>query len=272
MWWIALIACTEPGPLDTDPVLRCNGSEEACGLRVDQITVAGTHNAMSSEEREWLAPNQGFAVPRQFADGVRGINLDTHEWEGELFLCHGFCDLGSQPLVEGFAEITLFLEMNPDEVVLVTLQSGISEADTVAAGDAAGWRSLTYTHTAGEAWPTLGELIEADTRLLVFGSGGERDWLMAQWTHWIDNPYSAETIEDFSCEEDRGEAATATLFNVNHFLTAPIALRSLAEQANAHDVLVAHVLDCQEQTGRRPNQVLVDFYDEGAVLEVVEEL
>jgi len=258
-----LLACTAPDADSGQPDTGCNGDPALCARRLDEVAFPATHNSMSSAEREWIYPNQGYAVPQQLADGVRGLNLDTHAWEDGLWLCHGYCELGSLPLVEGFAEIVDFLDSAPREVLVITLQSGISAEETVAAAEAAGLADHAYTHTTGEPWPTLDTLIADGTRAVIFSSGPAQGWLMHQWEHWIDNPYSALEVSDFSCAEDRGEASTATLFNVNHFLTNPLPTPELAAAANGDGVLWPHVEDCWQETGRFPNQVLVDFYDIG---------
>ena len=276
---LLLLSCTASspeGPLSAetaDPDATCNGSSALCDRPLSAVAFVGTHNSMSSAEREWLFPNQNDAVPAQLASGVRALNLDTHAWEDGLWLCHGYCELGSQPLVEGFAEITTFLTDRPDEVVILTLQDGISGEETRAALTEAGLAELAYTHTTGQPWPTLGELIAQEQRVVIFSaSGGGVDWHHSQWEHWIDVPYSAESVEDFACTDDRGDPATATLYNINHFLTSPLASPELATEANALPVIEGHVADCQETSGRFPNQVLVDFYDIGAVQAVVDSL
>ena len=268
---LLLLACTTPAQ-DT-ATSGCNGAEALCERTLDQVAFAGTHNSMSSGERDWQIPNHHFAVPTQLADGVRALNLDTHAWEDGLWLCHGYCELGAQPLVEGLAEITTFLEDNPDEVLIITFQDGISGDETRAALTEAGLAALAYTHTTGEPWPTLQALIDADTRVVIFSaSGGGKGWHHSQWEHWIDVPYSAESVEDFACSDDRGDPTTATLYNINHFLTAPFASPELAAVANAQDVMQGHVDDCREASGRFPNQVLVDFYSVGALIDVVDGL
>jgi hypothetical protein len=266
---LLLLACAP----EIEEARRCNGASELCDRRLDEVTFPATHNSMSSTAMGYLPPNHTYAVPRQLSDGVRGLNLDTHSWEGGLWLCHGFCDLGRQPLVEGLAEVTTFLDTHPDEVLIITFQDGISGEETRGAVTEAGLDAYAHTHVLGEPWPTLRELIDAGERVVLFSaSGGGVSWHHSQWEHWIDNPYSAEKVSDFSCEDDRGERSTATLYNINHFLTAPVALESLAEEANTWDAMWGHVSACVEETGRHPSQVLVDFYSTGALLEVVDAL
>jgi hypothetical protein len=249
----------------------CNGLSELCDRPLDAVLFVGTHNAMSSSEDQWNVPNQKYAFERQLQDGVRALNFDTYWSNEEAYLCHVFCELGSMTLIEGLSRIARFLNQNPNEVVLITIQSALETERTLDAFEQAGLRDMMYQHEVGDAWPTLGTLIDKDERLVVFTSdgGGLDEGYMDQLVHWIDNPYSAQSIADFSCLEDRGDPSTASLFNVNHFITNPLANIENSLVANQYDVLWDHLERCQYETGRVPNQILVDFYSQGAVLDVV---
>lgn len=252
----------------------CNGHAALCGRRFDEVSLAFTHNAMSSAERDWIFPNQNLAVPTQLADGIRGFMLDTHYDGDGTALCHSSCLLGSTPLDEGLREFTTFLDANPREVLAFMIQNGISAADTATAFDAADLTRYTYAHEPGAPWPTLEALIAADTRLVVFHEGGGTGpaWYMDGYADYVwDNPYSAQSVDDFSCDLLRGDTSHA-LFLVNHFLTAPLASADLATEANALPVLRDHVQRCETEAGQRVNGVAVDFYDIGGVLQVVDEL
>ena len=249
----------------------CNGLAELCGRPLDKVLFAGTHNAMSSSEDEWNFPNQEHAFERQLQDGVRALNFDTYWWNDEAYLCHSYCDLGNMTLVDGLERIARFMNTHPNEVLLITVQSALEIEPTVQAFDDAGLTDRLHHHDIGSDWPTLGTLIESDERIVLFtnSGGGEQEGYLDQWTHWIDNPYSAQSIEDFSCLEDRGEPSTASLFNVNHFITNPVADIEDSLLANQYDLLWSHLERCEQETGRFPNQILVDFYSQGDVLDVV---
>ena len=265
--WIFL-ACSPPEPT------RCNGSELLCDKAIDQSTVLGTHNSMASTDAGFLPPNHNYGIPQQLRDGVRGLNLDTYWSDDQAMLCHGFCELGQQPLVDALSDVKDFLTEQPDSVIIITFQATISAEQTVAAFEQAELASEMYEHPLGTAWPSLITLIENQQRLIVFASndGGTVPGYMDQWTHWIDNPYSANDPGDFSCAPDRGNLETASLYNLNHFLTNPIASQSSAEDANQLSVLSAHVDECQRAWERKPNQILVDFYSIGAGQAVVASL
>jgi hypothetical protein len=61
------------------PAEGCNSSRALCGLRLDQVTFAGTHNSYSAaEEPGWLFANQRYGIERQLRDGIRLMLIDIH--------------------------------------------------------------------------------------------------------------------------------------------------------------------------------------------------
>ena len=249
----------------------CNGMSILCDRSPAEVFFAGSHNSMSSSEEEWLAPNHHHSIPTQLRNGIRALNIDTYWWEEEAYMCHGFCEIGAQPLSWATDHIALFLEEDPNNVLIVTFQSTLTAEQTLDAFTQSGIEGELYTHNVDTEWPSLQTLIDNRKRLLVFSnSGGGVNGYMEQWLHWVDTPYSASTIEDFDCYYDRGDPQNASLFNINHFLTAPIALPELAEEANQEEVLRTHIDSCITEHGRIPNQILVDFYSIGDVISVVQ--
>ena len=265
-----LIACSGT----SQSSITCNGQSDLCSRRINEVAFAATHNAMSSAEDGWLGPNHLYAIPTQLQDGIRGLNLDTHLVDGEAYLCHGYCELGSTPLKDTLFDIKSFVDENPQEVLIITLQSAVSPDLTLESFHQSGLYDHLHHHTQGTPWPTLGELIQTQQQILLFtdSGGGQSHGYHDQWTHWVDNPYSAQSIDDFACTIERGNQETATLFNVNHFMTMLSGSQSLAEEGNLYPVLHEHVFSCWEESDKFPNQVLVDFYSIGDLFTVVDEL
>jgi len=212
----------EPDAGEPDP--KCNGHEELCERRYDEVSYAMTHNAMSNAAAGWVLPNQSFGITRQLQDGIRGLMLDTYDEEGELLLCHATCLAGSQPLLEGLGEIEAFLAEQPDEVISIIFENYITHAQTATAFEESGLIDYVYAHEAGEPWPSLRTLIDAGTRLVVFQEKLPEDdaypWLMRIWDHAWETPFSAATPEDLVCDPNRGDPANP-IFLLNHFLTGP---------------------------------------------------
>ncbi len=253
---------------------RCNGAAALCDRRYDQVSYPTTHNAMSSADAMWVAPNQHHGIARQLADGVRALMLDVHSYEGLPQLCHGSCLLGNRPRAEGLADIADFLADSPGEVVTIIFETYVTAAATAAAFDEAGATRFLHTQAKGAPWPTLREMITANRRLVVFTDdvgAAPPPWYLDVWSFAWETPYSAETTTDFTCAKNRGDMANS-LFILNHFLGRPLPDEALALEANPAAVLGARATACMTQSGRLPNFVTVDFYDVGDVLSVVDGL
>ena len=281
MTFLYLFACSAKSTPSTDTAdttmidVGCNGMPELCEQPFNTVAFVGTHNSMSNAEDGWLAPNQGWNIRHQLDAGVRALNLDTYEIDGTVMLCHGFCELGEQPLEDALSEVREFLDSQPDNVILITFQDAASAELTLGAFEAAGIRDWLHEQPIDAPWPTLQNLIDSNTKLVVFAAQyGSSDYpgYHSQWDYWIDTPYQAQDTSDFSCEADRGNTETASLFNVNHFITNPIALPEHAEAANTAAVLNEHIERCLLERERPMTQILVDFVDIGDVIEVIDSL
>ena len=62
----------------------------------------------------------------------------------ELYLCHGFCELGATPLRDALDDIRRFLVTNPSDVVIVFIQDEAPAADIAAAFEDAGLDRYAY--------------------------------------------------------------------------------------------------------------------------------
>jgi len=270
------LACASPDrdtaiTADTGPP-SCNGDPSYCARPFDQVAVVGTHNSMSSAQDDWLTPNQNLNVRAQLELGVRALNLDVYEEGGELLTCHALCLLGSTPLNTTLTELRTWLEEHPNQVLSLTFESYISPEQMADSFETAGLAQLTFERAPDSPWPTLSDMIEADTRLVVWtDSGGEeKGWYADINQHVWETNYAYSKVEDFDCSFRRGREDQSYVI-LAHFLTSPFASEDLALQANTIEVLRARSQEC-EAIERRPNLVLVDFVDVGQVFELVREL
>lgn len=275
-----------------DPV--CNGATELCERRFDQVAYPTTHNAMAARfapyEYSILVANQCSGVPTQLADGIRALMLDIHLYQppeaeaADLHLCHSDCDFGSQPLVDGLAEIRAFLDANPGEVIAFIIETNADtsgmEAEIRDAFDASGILAYAHVQTPGAAWPTLAEMIAANRRLVVLTddatpqAGCDASGAPCPWHHYLwsqlafETPFQARRATEFTCADLRGEPGN-DLFILNHFLTRNTGLPAYAQQVNHDFLLSARARDCWEYQGRIPNFVTIDFHEIGGVVRVV---
>ena len=56
----------------------CNGSEALCALRLDQVSLAATHNSMNAAADGFQDPSQEVGIEAQLDQGVRGLLVDAY--------------------------------------------------------------------------------------------------------------------------------------------------------------------------------------------------
>jgi len=260
-------------PLWPPPRSGCNGDGALCDRTFDAVVFPATHNAMSNNEDRWFAANQNRNIGNQLRDGVRAMLLDIHPGDDEVLLCHASCRIGQRPLLDALEEIYDFLAHNPNEVFTIIFEDYVSEEDAVVLLEASRLAELVYAHTPGQPWPTLGDMIDRDERVVIMAQSGRPPpaWYHNAWAIMWDTPYSFGSVDDFVCSANRGSIGHS-LFLVNHWVLAPAAHPSHAEIANQRAVLLDRVADCHSEWGRLPTFIAVDFYDIGELFEVVDDL
>ena len=257
-------------------VESCNGSPLLCDRRYDAVVFPATHNSVAATESGFAAinANQTRPILQQLNDGIRVLLLDV-AYDGEnTALCHGLCALGSRPHVEVLSELRGFLDDNPRDVVTIIYQDSVDAADIEADFAATELTGLTYVH-GDRLWPTLAEMIDAGTRLVVTAEVGRPppNWLHHVWDLAWDTPYTFSSVEDFNCGVNRGSAEHGLLL-VNHWISTEAGLPAASEAATANSavVLMARAAQCQATAGRKPSFIAVDYYDRGDLFAVVDAL
>lgn len=193
----------------------------------------------------------------------------SSEGEPEVYLCHSFCELGAAPIGAALVDLRDYLDANPGEFVIVIVQDQTNPEDTIRAFEVADLAERAYAHTAGEPWPTLGELLAQGKQLLVLAEheAGGADWYQPAYSLLQETALTA-TANDFSCAPGRG-GPDNPLFLLNHWLPQRPALPSDALEVNAADVLLERARRCAEERDHVPNIVVVDFYDAGDLFSTV---
>jgi hypothetical protein len=229
---------------------RCNGAASRCARRLDQVVFPTTHNAMSTRADRFTLPNQERSMSRQLGDGVRGLMIDLHRYQGDAYLCHGPCTIGRRRLAEGLCDIGTFMDEHPEEVVVLILESYIEGPELEGALREAGMLEDLHTQAVGAPWPTLGAMVSSGRRVVILDDNADptRPWDMAVWDFAQETPFSATTPADLDCRENRGRSGNS-LFILNHFLTAPTALPRLAEMVNHDPFLVDRARRCRQSRG-----------------------
>jgi hypothetical protein len=200
-----------------------------------------------------------------------------------MYLCHSFCELGATALSSVLRDLDDFPVTHPGEVVIVINQDYVAPADFVGAVRAAGLADLVYRGPVDGDWPTLGEMIERNQRIVFFAenkAGGAPWYHLAYKAATEETPFHFSRVSqltdparlDASCRPNRGPER-APLFLVNHWITTPpLPLPSDAAKVNAYDALLARVRRCEKVRDHFPNLIAVNFYRRGDVFRVVDTL
>ena len=255
---------------------KCNGSIDLCSKQYNEVAYLTTHNAFNSGEDGLLFPNQTYNIASQLNDGVRGLMIDVYNHFGTPTAYHSVFMLGTIPLSNIFNDIKTFLDNNPNEVVTIILECYVTVNDIEDEINQSGLSNYLYTHNS--VWPTLQNMINNNKRLVIFtdvdDASSLQNWYHYVWDYAVETHYSVATINDFTCDFNRGNPLN-DLFILNHFVTDATlgyGLYDESDDVNANPFFINRALDCQNQTNKFPNFVTVDYYELGDGLAVVDQL
>jgi hypothetical protein len=154
-------------------VVACNGNDALCDRSFSNVTFVGSHNSA------FVGPlpqyNQYISVTKQLDMGVRFLQAQTQNKDGTIEMCHTYCwllDVGT--LTEYLKEIKSWMDGHRRELVVLLL-TNIDAMPVEQFADAFRNTELekyVYRPPGGQVdideWPTLRQLIDDDTRLVVF--------------------------------------------------------------------------------------------------------
>jgi hypothetical protein len=206
---------------------------------------------------------------------IRDRLVGAETGEKDVYLGHGFCELGATKFVDALATMRDFLVMHPGEVLIIAIQDeGVTPADVASCFERSGLIEFVYKGPVVKPWPTLREMVDSNGRVIVLA---ENHWEGVPWYHGAfevcqETPYLFKKPEDFSNKPNRGGTGGSLLL-MNHWIdSTPTPLPSNAAIVNAYDFLLKRARQCRKQRGMMPNLVAVDFYRTGDLMRVVDAL
>ena len=121
-------------------------------------------------------------------------------------------------------------------------------------------------------------MIDLNKRIVLFSDNEVQNppsWFHFLWEHAVETHFSNESIDDFSCNLNRGEVQNS-LFILNHFITNILLVlgnlelyNEQVEEVNSNPYFINRVYDCASEQDKFPNFITVDFYDVRNCMEVV---
>ena len=224
-------------------------------------------NKLREQIESELGPDFAAAADRVRAD------IASPDGESDLFLCHGFCEMGAIGMVDTLTKVRDFVVNNPNEVLMIVIEDYVKPADVVDAFQEAGLADYAYDGPL-DPLPTLGEVVDSGKPVIVLAENhaGIAPWYRLAYDYFQETPFDFKTPAEMSCDRNRG-AKRNPLFLINNWInTDPQAKPSNAAKVNAHDFLLQRASECATERDLFPNVLAVDFYNEGDVLGVADEL
>uniref|UniRef100_A0A0E0LQC6 Phosphatidylinositol-specific phospholipase C X domain-containing protein n=1 Tax=Oryza punctata TaxID=4537 RepID=A0A0E0LQC6_ORYPU len=267
--------CTRAKPID--PLTHGKGT----GLPFNNYSWLTTHNSFalagaSSATGSTLITqtNQEDTITAQLKNGVRGLMLDTYDFNNDVWLCHSFQGkclnfTAFQPAINVLKEIRTFLDANPSEVITIFLEDYTASGSLPKVFNASGlmkyWFPVAKMPKSGGDWPLLKDMISQNERLLVFTSKKSKEaseGIAYEWSYVVENQYGNEGMVEGKCpnraESPAMDSKSQSLVLMNFFTTDP---SQTGVCANNSAPLVSMLKTCHDLSGNRwPNYIAVDFY------------
>lgn len=276
----------------------CNGLESNCNLAVNDVLFPAVHNAHSSYEDNFIGASNNLPFEEALLAGFRAIILNScicegggllsnflleqdEEWglaESNLGFCNSYCGKGVRDPKEVLTSIKSFLDKNIREVIMVQLNVESDSLDDFrVALEHSGLEKYIYRPTEKFIdWPTMGSLIDNDTRLLLFADG---EGMRSCFAEYCENgilftPDHFAFTNDYditSCEASVTGDNLAQFLAMNHYETNKFNLPSEknARELNSFANLRKRFDGCK---GRKlPSALVVEFWDVGDVVDFVTE-
>ncbi|KAI8964093.1 PLC-like phosphodiesterase [Daldinia sp. FL1419] len=278
----------------------CNNSPDLCSRSYSDITHMGAHDSAFLRDESTgnsIAGNQYFNATVALDAGIRLLQAQAHDLSGAIELCHTSCGLLDAGTLQSWLEpIKSWMDAHPNEVVtlLIVNSDGKSAAEFGSVFSASGIDKYGYAHS-GSTWPTLQEMISANTRLVTFIASITADsqypYLLSEFDHVFETPFEVTSLSGFNCSLDRpsshdsaGAAIQAGLLPLmNHFAYNLLGASIMVPNADNITItnspstttignLGLHAQTCNQEWGIKPVFVLVDFFNEGPAIKTADVL
>lgn len=134
-----------------------------------------THASAATRVSGWREVTQTLTLAEQLRSDVPALELEIFRQNAELLVCNNSCADGSAPFGVLLAEVRQFLEAYGRSTVTLFLRMHAPAAAVAEAFSNAKLSAYHFRPTPDRKLPTLGELIDSNTRLVVFAEWSPTD-------------------------------------------------------------------------------------------------
>ena len=251
------------------------------------MTFIGAHDSPFVGGTFDLATNQGKDVTAQLDAGIHFLQGQTHlNSDSDLHFCHTYCWLEDAGPVQNYlASVKSWMDNNPDDVITLLLTNGgnVGIEMFAKAFEDSKLDKYAYTpphHLSMSDWPTVGEMISNDTRLVVFLDYGANrkkvPYILSEFdSYMFETPFDTTDPGFPECSLNRpaGGEPDGRMYVMNHFLDKKVLGASVPDvsaldrtnAATGFGSIGAQADICIQKYGRAPNFILVDRFNVGKV-------
>lgn len=271
----------------------CNGSPDLCDRTYDNVTHIGAHDSpflRDDSTDNSIAGTQYFNATYALNNGLRLLQLQVHDLNGTIEACHTTCSLlDGGSLQDWLSAVKAWMDYNPNEVVTLLIVNSDSFNATEFGPVFAATNIDNYAYTpTSTTWPTLGEMIDANKRLVVFIASFTTDttytYLLNEWDYIFETAYEVTSLSGFNCTLDRPstyDSASAAISAgmmplMNHFAYTVVATYEIPDASDVETTnspstttegaLGLHAQNCNSEWSMAPTFVLVDFFNKGPAI------
>jgi len=162
-------------------------------------------------------------------------------------------------------QIKTYLQSNPEKIFTLFLDFSTNVNELTDVFQEAGINQYLYTYDVKEGWPTLTSMVEANQRLVVFSMQEHRnspEWLHYVWNHAVEPYFSILEAPVFKGEFLKGDPKSSLLiYNDYNFPRKSEAAKSIKYDTNQNPYLIEHVKNTWANTGKTPNFIMLDRYE-----------
>lgn len=280
----------------------CNGHAEYCSQKFSSLSYTGAHDSpfVRLTYDNSLFGNQFYDVGTQLRSGIRMLQAQAHPSPitntsaSGIQLCHTSCALQGAdfgPVEAYLTNVTTWLRENPNEVIAILWVNGeMSIQQWAQAYALSGLLQYTYQPPSDSGgilsvddWPSLSALIDNSTRVVSFIDSGANftavPYILDEFSNIFETSFGVTDPAAFSCDLDRPSTSSIRpsekMYLINHFLdfelgTTGITIPNVTYAAQTNSAsecqsgsLSQQVINCTSVWSRRPNFLLVDFFDQG---------
>ncbi|BBE18226.1 hypothetical protein AQPE_2388 [Aquipluma nitroreducens] len=166
-------------------------------------------------------------------------------------------------------EIKNYLENKPDKILTLFLDFSTNINELTDIFQELGINQYLYTYDVKEGWAPVKTMIEENKRLVVFSMQEHRnspDWLHYVWNHAVEPYFSIWEAPVFKGEFLKGDPKNSLLiYNDYNFPRKGENINNAKYETNQNPYLIEHVKNTWTNTGKTPNFIMLDRYENWVV-------